>query len=152
MESNIDVLYVEDNQDDINLTLRAFKKNNFNVNIKIIQDGEEAYNFLIKNKDSLLNSNNLPKVILLDLNLPKINGLQLLKALKQDEDLKLIPVVILTSSDDESDVVRSYKYGTNGYIVKPVQFENFVKAIADLGVYWFFVNFTIKDIYYNSMR
>jgi two-component system response regulator len=152
MESNIDVLYIEDNQDDINLTLRAFKKNNFNVNIKIIQDGEEAYNFLIKNKDSLLNSNNLPKVILLDLNLPKINGLQLLKALKQDEDLKLIPVVILTSSDDENDVVRSYKYGTNGYIVKPVHFENFVKAIADLGVYWFFLNYTIKDIYLNSMR
>ncbi|MBI5809368.1 MAG: response regulator [Ignavibacteriales bacterium] len=152
MESNIDVLYIEDNQDDINLTLRAFKKNNFNVNIKIIQDGEEAYNFLIKNKDSLLNSNNLPKVILLDLNLPKINGLQLLKALKQDEDLKLIPVVILTSSDDESDIVRSYKYGTNGYIVKPVQFKNFVKAIADLGVYWFFLNYTIKDIYLNSMR
>lgn len=143
MEKKIDVLYIEDNEDDINLTLRAFKKNNLLANVKIIQDGEEAFNFLIKNKSELLISK--PKVIILDLNLPKINGLEILKALKQDEDLKIIPVIILTSSDDETDVIKSYKYGTNSYLVKPVDFNKFTNCILELGMYWLFTNYTVAD-------
>ncbi|MEW6004695.1 MAG: response regulator [Stygiobacter sp.] len=143
MEKNIDVLYIEDNKDDINMTLRAFKKNNLLANVKIIQDGEEAFNFLIKNKSELINSK--PKVIILDLNLPKINGLEILKALKQDEDLKIIPVIILTSSDDETDVIKSYKYGTNSYLVKPVDFNKFTNSIVELGMYWLFTNYTVAE-------
>ncbi|MCX7876713.1 MAG: response regulator [Melioribacteraceae bacterium] len=141
MNEKTDILYIEDNIDDINLTLRAFKKNNFVANIKIIQDGEEALKYLFNNKKKLIE--NLPKVIILDLILPKKNGLEILKALKSDEELKVIPVVILTSSDDESDRIKSYKYGTNSYIVKPIDYEKFMHSINELGIYWLFINKTI---------
>lgn len=108
MKDKIDVLYIEDNPNDVELTLRAFTKNNFNINIRVINDGAEAYKFLFSNKDYFADYNNFPNVILLDLNLPKVSGLEILKALKEDEQLKLIPVVVLTSSNHESDVIRSY--------------------------------------------
>lgn len=136
MEDNIvEILLVEDNLDDAGLTIRALKKYNLANNLLHLKDGEEALNYLYDP-----NMNKMPKLILLDLKMPKVDGLDVLKKLKSDEDKKSIPIVVLTSSKEEQDIVKSYKLGVNAYVVKPVQFDSFMKAVADLGLFWMVLN------------
>lgn len=136
-----EILYVEDNPNDIELTLRTFRKRNLANNIRIIKDGEEAIEYIFATGEySERNVYDKPRLILLDINLPKISGLEILKALKSDQRTKSIPVVILTSSREESDMIESYEYGVNSYVVKPVNFDNFSKAVSSLGLYWLLLN------------
>jgi two-component system response regulator len=135
------ILLVEDNPDDVELTLRAFKKNNIMNKVIIANDGVEALDYLFgTDTDTGQNLNELPVVILLDLKLPKIDGMEVLKRIRQDERTKLIPVVILTSSSEQKDVVNGYSLGANGYIRKPVEFSKFVEAMKALGLYWLLWN------------
>ena len=131
------ITLIEDNIDDIELTLRAFQKLNANIDVSVIQDGAEALDFLFaKGKHDTRNKNELPKIILLDLKLPKLNGHEILKKIRSNEDTKNIPVVILTTSNEESDIKLSYELGGNSYILKPVAYEEFSKAIEEIGKYW----------------
>ena len=133
------ILLVEDNPDDVELTIRALKKNNISNEIVHAKDGEEALEILMGTSDE--GSEPLsPAMVLLDLNLPKINGLEVLEKIRQDERLRLLPVIILTSSKEESDLVRGYSLGANSYIVKPVDFHQFSDAVKSLGLYWLVVN------------
>ena len=137
----IEILLVEDNPDDVELTLRALKKNNLANKVHVVTDGAEALDFVFaKNKYSGRKIENAPKVILLDLKLPKVDGLEVLKKIKSDEKTKIIPVVVLTSSREESDIIESYQLGVNSYIVKPVNFDQFVKSVSELGLYWLLRN------------
>lgn len=130
----VEILLVEDNMDDANLTIRTLQKQRLANNLLHVHDGEEAIEYLF-------NANNkMPKVILLDLKMPKVDGIEVIKALKADDEKKLIPIVVLTSSKEERDIINSYKLGVNAYIVKPVDFDQFVKAIADLGLFWLVLN------------
>ncbi len=137
----VDILLVEDNPNDVRLTLKALSRNNLNVNLQRVADGEEAIDFIFcRNDYAERNRNEMPRLILLDLKLPRLNGLEVLKILKEDERTKAIPVVILTSSNQESDIAESYELGVNSYIVKPVDFDQFNKCIAELGLYWLLLN------------
>lgn len=137
----VEILIVEDNPLDAEMALRALKKNNLTNNVMVVGDGEEALDFLFaKGKYEERINSNRPKIILLDLKLPKINGLEVLKVLKSDPQTKIIPVIMLTSSKEESDVIKSYELGVNSYIVKPVDFDKFVEAIRNLGFYWLLLN------------
>ena len=129
------ILLVEDNPDDAGLTMRSLKKNNLSNNLLHLEDGEEALEYLEKH-----NHNKLPKVILLDLKMPKVDGLEVLRIIKKDPILKLIPVVILTSSKEEQDLVQSYSLGANSYIRKPIDFDNFMDAANQMGMYWLLLN------------
>ena len=136
MERDI-ILLVEDNPDDVALTLRAFKKSNISNKVILAKDGVEALDYLhgtgmYAGRDV----KDLPVVVMLDLNLPKINGLEVLRNIRQEELTKLVPVVILTSSAEQRDVVEGYRLGANSYIRKPVDFEQFVEAVKILGLYW----------------
>lgn len=131
----IEILLIEDNLDDAGLTIRALKKHNLANNLLHLQDGEEALNYLFSER-----MNGLPKVILLDLKMPKVDGIEVLRRLKSDERKRIIPVVVLTSSKEERDIVDSYKLGVNAYIVKPVDFDKFAKAIAEIGFFWLLLN------------
>ena len=136
MERDI-ILLVEDNPDDVALTLRAFKKSNISNKVILAKDGVEALDYLhgtgmYAGRDE----KDLPVVVMLDLNLPKINGLEVLRNIRQEELTKLVPVVILTSSAEQRDVVEGYRLGANSYIRKPVDFEQFVEAVKILGLYW----------------
>jgi two-component system response regulator len=143
----IEILLVEDNPDDVELTLRAFKKNNIANRIVVVHDGEQALNFLYgRGEYSNRYKSQLPKVVLLDLKLPKKDGLEVLKCMKNDERLRLIPVVVLTSSREEQDIAKSYHLGVNSYIVKPVDFDQFVKTVQQLGLYWLLINEIPNDI------
>jgi two-component system response regulator len=140
MEEKI-ILLVEDNPDDVELTLRAFKKNNILNRVIIAKDGVEALDFLFGTGTYAGRElKDLPVVILLDLKLPKIDGMEVLKRIRQDNRTKLIPVVILTSSAEEKDVVSGYSLGANGYVRKPVEFSQFVEAMRHLGLYWLLWN------------
>ena len=141
MDIEIEVLLVEDNPHEAQLTIRSLKKHNLANKLHHVDDGEEALDFVFGREKYVgrVVGEGL-KVILLDLKLPKVDGLEVLKQIKEDERTKQIPVVILTSSKEEQDIVASYKLGVNSYIVKPVQFESFAKAVADLGMYWMFHN------------
>jgi len=137
----IKLLLVEDNPNDIKLANRAFRKSNYQDIVKIISDGEEALDFIFcrgayqnRNADMKL------KLILLDLKLPKVDGLEILHQIKSNINTKSIPVVILTSSNEESDIIKSYKLGTNSYILKPLIYEDFVSLIFCLGNYWLSLN------------
>jgi two-component system, response regulator len=135
------ILLVEDNPDDVDLTLRAFEKNNISNKVVVAADGVEAIDYLFgRGKYADRDIKDLPVVVLLDLKLPKISGLEVLKNIRQDEALKLMPVVILTSSSQEEDVINGYKLGANSYIRKPVNFNDFQEAIKLLGLYWLIWN------------
>jgi CheY-like chemotaxis protein len=127
------ILLVEDNPDDVQLTLRALQQNKILNQVEIARDGAEALDFLSK-------ASVLPTFVLLDLKLPRIDGLEVLKRIRADERLKLLPVVILTTSKEEQDIVKSYGLGANSYIRKPVEFEQFAEAVRQLGLYWLLLN------------
>ena len=135
------ILLVEDNPDDELLTLRAFKKNKLQNEVIVVRDGLEALDFLFcEGSHDSRSPNNLPEVILLDLNLPKIDGLEVLKRIRSDPRTKLVPVVILTSSSEEQDLITGYTNGANSYIRKPVVFGDFMEAMRHLCVYWLLIN------------
>ena len=137
---DVDILLVEDNPHDVELTLRALKKHNLANKVHVARDGQEALDFLFGAGPSSGIKCNRLKVILLDLKLPKISGLEVLKKLKSDERCKTVPVVVLTSSQEDQDIQECYKLGANSYVVKPVEFDAFAKTVADLGLYWLLVN------------
>lgn len=135
------LLLVEDNPDDEALTLRALKKNNITNEIVVARDGAEALDFLFcTGAYASRDRHALPEVVLLDLKLPKVDGLEVLRRLRADEHTRLLPVVILTSSREEQDVVNGYRLGANSYIRKPVDFDQFVEAVRHLGLYWLVLN------------
>lgn len=141
MEQEIEVLLVEDNSSDAEMTIRALRKNNLTNKLVHLRDGAEALDFLFaEGNHSNRTIENYPKVILLDLKMPKINGTQVLEKIKMDERTKKIPVIVLTSSKEDPDIQKCYDLGVNSYVVKPVQFEKFIKAISELGFYWLLVN------------
>jgi two-component system, response regulator len=138
---NKTILLVEDNLDDVELTLRALKKNNIRNEITVVYDGAEALDFLFgTGKYSGRDLTVMPTVILLDLKLPKLDGLEVLRQLRSNELTKLLPVVILTSSKQEQDIVNGYSLGVNSYVRKPVDFNQFAEAVSHLGLYWLLVN------------
>ena len=134
------ILMVEDDAKDVELTLEALDEYNLANEVVVTRDGEEALDYLYYRGQFKTRSGENPAVMLLDLKLPKIDGLEVLKQVKSDEKLRLIPVVVLTSSKEEKDMVASYKLGVNGYVVKPVNFHEFVNAIRELGVFWAIIN------------
>ncbi|HDR50712.1 MAG TPA: response regulator [Mariniphaga anaerophila] len=138
---DVEILIVEDNPNDAEMALRALKKNKLANNVLVVGDGEEALNFIFaRGKFSDRGKNNRPKIILLDLKLPKVNGLEVLKEIKSNEQTKIIPVIVMTSSKQETDLIESYRLGVNSYIVKPVDFDKFVDAVRDLGLHWLLLN------------
>jgi CheY-like chemotaxis protein len=146
-ESNaIELLLVEDNPQDLELALRALKKANLANEIQIARDGAEALDFVFcEGQFANRKFDGGPKLILLDLKLPKVDGLEVLKKIKADPRTKTIPVVMLTSSREQRDIIESYKLGVNSYIVKPVNFEGFTAAVNEIGLYWLLLNHTTKS-------
>ena len=137
----VEILLVEDNPRDAELTLRALKKRHMANKVHVVEDGEKALDFVFANGDyAQRNVEYPPKVILLELKLPKVNGMEVLRKIKADERTRTIPVVMLTSSREERDMVESYKLGVNSYIVKPVDFDKFLDSIGELGFYWLLLN------------
>jgi CheY-like chemotaxis protein len=140
-KSQVDILLVEDNPNDAELAIRALKKHKLANNLIHVPDGAAALDYLFARGEHAGRSiEDRPKLILLDLKLPKVDGLEVLKAIKSDERTKLTPVVVLTTSKEERDLVESYRLGANSYIVKPVDFDNFVGAVKELGYYWLLLN------------
>ena len=138
---DVEILLVEDNPNDVELTLRALQKQNLANKVFVVRDGAEALEFMFATGAFLGRKvASLPKVVLLDLKLPKVDGIEVLKRIKGDERTKHTPVVMLTSSQEERDVLDTYNLGVNSYIVKPVDFSNFVHAVGELGVYWGILN------------
>jgi len=140
IQNAVDILLVEDNPHDAEMTFRALKKYNIINTIVLVSDGEEALDYVFSKGKYLGRDPTAPKVILLDLKLPKIDGLEVLKAVKSDESARNIPVVILTSSAEENDLVEAYSLGVNSYLVKPVEFGSFCEAIKNVGLYWLLLN------------
>jgi two-component system, response regulator len=139
--SNIEITLVEDDPNDAELTMRALKKNHLVNNLVWLTDGAEALDyFFARGKYSDKKLTDIPKVVLLDLKLPKISGLEVLEKIRSYNITKSIPVVVLTSSNEEKDIMQTYKLGVNSYIVKPVEFEKYEDAIAELGAYWLTLN------------
>jgi len=136
----VDILLVEDNPTDAELTLRALKKHNLTNNVEWVKDGAAALDFLFRRGDYAVRGNSNPRVVLLDLRLPKVDGLEVLKQMRANEPTRLIPVVVMTSSKEERDVVASYQLGANSFVSKPVGFEEFARTVAELGLYWMLVN------------
>ena len=135
------ILLVDDNPDDVEMTLMAFGKNNIVNEVVVVHDGQEALDYLFgtglwKGRDTLA----LPHMVLLDLNMPKVSGLQVLSRMRADPRTKLLPVVILTTSSEDKDIISSYDLGANSYVRKPVDFEQFVEAVRQLGLYWLVLN------------
>ncbi len=142
-QNKVEILLVEDNPSDAEMTIRALKKHNLVNNLVHVKDGEEALDFIYakgkfqnRKKEGITN----PRLIILDLKLPKIDGMEVLKIIKNDKTLKMIPIVIMTSSREDKDLIEGYRLGVNSYVVKPMEFENFAKAVADLGLYWMLLN------------
>jgi two-component system, response regulator len=139
--ADIEILLVEDNPNDVELTLRALQKQNLANKVFVVKDGAEALDFVFATGTySARKVDDHPKVVLLDLKLPKVDGIEVLRRIKSDSRTKDIPVVMLTSSQEERDVVETYRLGVNSYIVKPVDFSNFVHAVSELGLYWSLLN------------
>ena len=141
VNKTVEILLVEDNDNDAEMALRALKKNNISNKVTRLKDGEEALEFLFGTGEFEGRSvHNHPRVILLDLKMPKVDGLEVLKAVRSNKDTENIPIVMLTSSREERDVVEGYKLGVNSFIVKPVEFNSFMKAVKDIGIYWVILN------------
>ncbi|MCL4474188.1 MAG: response regulator [Actinobacteria bacterium] len=139
--NEIDVLLVEDNHNDAELALRSLKKHNLANNVLWVKDGAEALDYVFGNgSDAVPHKNDSPKLILLDLKLPKVNGKEVLQKLKTDQQASSIPVVVMTSSNDDRDIEECYRLGANSYVTKPVEFEKFAKVVAELGFYWLLLN------------
>jgi CheY-like chemotaxis protein len=134
------ILLVEDDPKDVELTLTALEEYKLANEVVVARDGEEALDYLYRRGNFATRSTDNPAVLLLDLKLPKVDGLEVLQQIKADAKLKLIPVVVLTSSHEEKDMVTSYKLGVNAYVVKPVDFHEFVNAVKELGIFWALVN------------
>jgi DNA-binding response OmpR family regulator len=134
------ILMVEDDPKDVELSLTALEEYNLANEVVVVHDGEEALDYLYCRGKYQDRSSDNPAVMLLDLKLPKVDGLEILKQIKTDEKLKMIPVVVLTSSHEEKDMIASYKLGVNAYVVKPVDFHEFVNAIKELGIFWAVIN------------
>jgi CheY-like chemotaxis protein len=129
----VDILLVEDNPNDAELTLRALRKTDIGARLAIARDGAEALEYLLSDRK-------LPRVVFLDLKLPKIDGMEVLRRIRADERTHSIPVVVLTSSQEERDITECYRLGVNSYVVKPVEFDKFYKAVGELGLYWLVLN------------
>ena len=139
--TNIEILLVEDNPRDAELIIRAFKKHNFANNLIHVEDGSEALDFLFtRGKYEERKSSAAPKIVLLDLKLPKLNGLEVLREIRKNENTRTIPVVIVTSSAEDPDIKQAYELGANSYVVKPVNFEAFMEVMSNLGLYWLLIN------------
>ena len=134
------ILLVEDGPDDVELTLRALRAHNLANRVKVMSDGAEALDYLRPDDPDHVPPDGMPRLILLDLKLPRVGGIEVLRRLKASARTRTIPVVILTSSREESDLVASYEYGANSYIVKPMDFEQFMEAVRQLGLYWMLLN------------
>lgn len=144
-QSIVEVLLVEDNAQDAELTIRALKRHNLANQLFHVEDGAEALDFLFgRGKYEGQVTGVSPKVVLLDLKLPKVNGLEVLRAMKSDPKLQTIPVVMVTSSAEHPDIKAAYDLGANGYVIKPVQFDSFMEAMSKVGVYWLMVNHPLK--------
>jgi two-component system response regulator len=142
-DSSVEILLVEDNPNDVELTLHAFRKNNLGNHIQVVRDGAEALDFIFSTGAYAKNVHDeRPKVILLDLKLPKVDGIEVLRRIKKDPNMQKIPIVVLTSSREDQDVEECYRLGVNSYIVKPVEFEKFVQAVSIMGMYWLLFNQT----------
>ncbi len=139
---NKTILLVEDNESDELLTIRAFKKSNSANEVMVVRDGAEALDYLFRTGPYAGQELNLPTVMLLDLNLPKVSGLDVLRRVRADERTKMLPVVVLTGSREDEDIVRSYSLGANAYVRKPVDFSEFMKAAETLGLFWLLLNET----------
>jgi len=131
----VEILLIEDSLDDAELTIRALRKRNLTNRLRHISDGEEAMHYLFDGSNQAF-----PKLILLDLKMPKVSGIEILRKLKGDPRMKVIPVVILTSSKEEQDIIESYELGVNAYIVKPVDFDKFLDAVSQVGLFWMLLN------------
>jgi two-component system response regulator len=141
----VEVLLVEDNAQDAELTIRALKKQHLANRLFHVEDGAEALDFLFaRGKYEGRRTDISPKVVLLDLKLPKVNGLEVLRAMKSDQHLHTIPVVMVTSSAEDPDIRAAYDLGANGYVIKPVQFDAFIEAMSKVGIYWLMVNHPLK--------
>ena len=142
----VEILLVEDNPLDVELTLHALQEYHLENRIQVVRDGAEALDFIFcEGKYADRNTRDVPRVILLDLKLPKMNGLEVLERLKSDPKTRAIPVVVLTSSDQDRDIQKCYEFGVNSYIVKPVDFEQFAEAIRQIKYYWVLLNKPIND-------
>jgi two-component system, response regulator len=141
LNNEVEILLVEDNPNDVELTLRALKKNNLANRVQVVGDGAEALDFVFaRDKYSDRRVENSPRVILLDLKLPKVDGVEVLREIRSNPQTKQIPVVVLTSSSEERDIIETYKLGVNSYILKPVDFEKFIEVVKELGYYWLLLN------------
>jgi two-component system, response regulator len=137
----VEILLVEDDPNDVELTLRAFRARNLSNQVFVARDGAEALDFFFSDKAHPLRDIGVtPRVVLLDLKLPKVDGLEVLRRLRADERTKSLPVVVLTSSNEEPDIAAAYRLGANSYIVKPVDFEAFARAVSEVGLYWVLLN------------
>jgi CheY-like chemotaxis protein len=136
----VDILLVEDNPSDAELALRALKRRNLANRVEWVKDGEQALDYLFRRGAFADRTETLPKVVLLDLRLPKVDGIEVLKQVRAHPDTHDLPVVVLTSSKEEQDVVSTYNLGVNSFVAKPVAFDEFAQVVADLGMYWVLVN------------
>ncbi len=146
-EEPIEILLVEDNPNDVELTLRALRNHNIANRVHVAHDGVEALDYIFgRGEYAERDVARPPKVVLLDLKLPRVDGFEVLEAIRADHRTALLPVVILTSSSEESDIVRSYERGSNSYVVKPVDFEQFARAVSELGMYWLLLNRAVDPV------
>jgi two-component system response regulator len=147
MLPEVEILLVEDSMADAELTIRSLKKANLTNKLIHLKDGAEALDFLFgKGEYASRDTTQHPKVILLDIKMPRVDGIEVLRQLKLNEATKRIPVVIMTSSSEEQDIIASYDLGVNSYVVKPVDFDGFAKAVKDLGMYWLLINRSVTDL------
>lgn len=143
INNEIEILLIEDSMEDAEMTIRALKKVNLANRLVHLKDGHEAIDFLFGNGDyEARKLAGKPKVILLDIKMPRVDGIEVLRQIKANESTRMIPVVVMTSSSEEKDIITSYKLGVNSYVVKPVDFDGFAKAVSELGLYWLLTNKT----------